>query len=616
MTDAIKPLANDFPPADPTKWRALVDKILKGADYDRRLVARTADGIRIKPVYRAEDVAGGTVAVDGRDSVAAQGWDIRQVQTGADAAQVNAAILEDLAGGASSVHITIAGGDKPGLTADAAIIGAALKDVLLDVCPVSFEAGAQAPAVAAAMDKVWSNAGVATTTRRGAFNFDPVGNAVKTGGAIDAGAAAQLLKSTLPMPAVTALAADGTVYHAGGASEAQELGAVLATLVGYLRAAETAAVSPDAALGKIALRLAVDADEIMSIAKLRAARVLVGRIADACGVAVGARRITISAETSQRMMSKRDPWVNMLRTTMACASAAMGGADSVTVYPFTWALGQPDAFARRMARNTSIVLQEESGLGRVADPAQGSYAIESVTRDLVAAAWGEFQAIEKAGGIVTALEAGMVQARIAASADERRKALATGRIAMTGTSAFPLIGSDGVKVEPWPSVARAAQGGIAAIPERRDAAHFEALRDAADAFETKSGAKPKVFLANLGPLAVHGTRAIWIKNFLAAGGIDSVMSGEIHASQDAGAQFGASGAAIACMCSSDTVYGELGEAAVQALKGAGATAVFVAGRPKEIASALEAAGTDGFIAAGDDMIATLAKVARLAGVAV
>lgn len=616
MSDAPKPLADDFPEADALKWRGLVDKILKGADYDRRLVSRTADGIKIKPVYRAEDVPSGVAAIEGRSVELARGWDIRQVHTGADPVDVNTAILEDLGGGATSVLLTLAGGEKPGLAADPATLKTALKGVLLDVCPVAFEAGSAGPAVAAEMNKVWSEAGVAVGARLGAFNYDPIGAMARAGTPADTDGAGALLKSSLAMPGVTALAADGTVYHRGGASEAQELGAVLSTVVAYLRAAEKAGVDASDAVGKIALRLAIDADEIMGIAKIRAIRILTDRVAEACGVPSALRRMIISAETSQRMMTKRDPWVNMLRTTMACASAAMGGADSITVYPFTWALGSPDAFARRMARNTSIVLMEESGLGRVSDPAAGSYALEAMTRDLVAAAWSEFQAIEKAGGIVSALQSGSVQAGIAASADVRRKNLATGRFAMTGTSAFPLIGSDGVKVAAWPKSQTSTNAGSLIIPDRRDASPFEALRDAADAFEAKFGRKPAVFLATLGPLAVHGARAIWIKNFLAAGGIDAIVGGEITTSQDAGAAYANSGAQLACVCSSDTVYAELGEAAVMALKGAGAKSVFVAGRPKDLEGPLTTAGADGFIAAGDDMIATLGRVAGLAGVSV
>ncbi|HRK17628.1 MAG TPA: methylmalonyl-CoA mutase family protein [Hyphomicrobiaceae bacterium] len=618
MSETPKPLADDFPPADAKRWRDLVDKILKGADFERRLVSRTADGIKIRPVYRAEDTGGGSAAIGIRAATGADmGWDIRQVQVGSDPSEVNAAVLDDLTGGASSVLLTVAGGDKPGLAANARTLAKALDGVLLDVCPVAFEAGPAAPEAAASIDEVWRAQGIGADKQRAAINFDPVGSAVVSGRAIgDLRPAADLVAWSLGRPHVTALAADGTVYHRGGATEAQELGAVLATIVAYLRAAEKAGVAPDQALGKIALRIAVDADEILGIAKLRAVRLLVDRIAAATGVGESARRVSISAETSLRMMTKRDPWVNMLRTTMACASAALGGADSVTVYPFTWAIGAPDAFARRMARNTSIVLQEESGLGRVADPAAGSYAIEAVTRDLAAMAWAEFQAIEKAGGILAALGAGDVQGRIAAAADARRKALATGRIAMSGTSAFPLLGSDGVKVAPWPATASPnGVGSVTPIPERRDAAAFEALRDAADAHEANGGSRPRVFLATLGPLAVHGTRAIWIRNFLAAGGIDGLMGGELTASQDAGARFAESGAHVACICSSDAVYGELGEATVMALKGAGAKAVFVAGRPKGLDDALTAAGADGFIAAGDDMIETLGRIQRVAGVA-
>lgn len=618
-TEDITQLAGGFAAPSLADWRRLIDKALKGGDFDRRLVARTADGIRVEPLYTTRP-AGITAPVVQAGS---QGWDIRQRHAGTDPAAVNAAILEDLAGGATSITLQMSAPGRSGLASDQAAIGRALEGVLLDVCAVGLDAGAKAGEAAAALIAVWNARGITAEQRQGAFGADPAGTLAATGQlpavAADALAeAAALVRQTLPWPHVTALRADGHVWHAAGASEAQEVAAVFATVVAYLRAAEKAGVAPDAALPKIELKFAVDADELMGLAKLRAARRLLARIAGACGAASAASRVTLAAETSRTMMSKRDPWVNMLRTTMACATAAWGGADCITVLPYSWALGQPDAFARRMARNTSIVLMEESGLGRVGDPAAGSFAVETLTTDLETTAWSLFTEIEAAGGIMAVLASGKLQADIAKTAAAKRAAIATAKTQLTGTSAFPRLGDDGVKVTPWPAPAKAAAGGAMAVTpltEFRPAAPFEALRDAADAHATASGRAPTVFLACLGPLSSHAARATWIANFLAAGGIAAVQSPPLLQSADAGRAFSESGASVACICGADETYGELGEATASLLSTAGAAHVYLAGRPKDQEAALKAAGVGRFIFAGSDMVDTLSSIHADLGVA-
>ena len=620
-SDPPLPLASDFPPADMAAWRRLIDKALKGADFDRRLVARTADGLRIEPLFTARPRSAPQLARRAGD---ATGWDIRQIHAEADPIAANTAILEDLAGGATSVELQIAAPGWCGLPYHEADLVRALDGVLLDVCPVALRAGEYTADAAGSLIAIWQFRGLSDGQRHGALNYDPLGTLAETGGLYlplpqALKSAADLLRQTLAWPHVTALRADGHVWHAAGASEAQELAAVLAAIVAYLRAAEASGIAPLQALPKIAITLAVDTDQLMGLAKLRAARQLIGRVADACGAA-GAR-ITLTAETSRTMMSRRDPWVNMLRTTMACATAAMGGADSISVLPYTWALGQPDAFARRMARNTSIVLMEESGLGRVADPAGGSFAVETLTADLARAAWALFQEIEAKGGlgaVLTASGLDGLQEQIARTATAKRLAIATSKVKLTGTSAFPRLGDDGVKVVPWPvpaSYGSELNGArVNPVLPFRPSEPFEVLRARADSFALRHGQPPRIFLACLGPLAAHAARATWITNFLAAGGIAVQQSAPLLQSADAGQAFAVSGAAIACLCGPDESYAELGEATASLLKTVGAKPVMLAGRPKTQDAALKAAGVDGFIFAGCDMIETLTALQRALGV--
>jgi len=608
-------LAQGFPAASFEQWRALVDKALNGGDFEKRLVARTADGLKINPLYTRKDtlasVAGtvpgappftrGTKAL--RQGL---GWDIRTFHIETDPKVANAAILEDLEGGVTSIGLQLG---SNGLTPTKEAVAAALDGVLLDVCPIVVVAGEAFFDAALALNAVWEERGVKASDRQGSFGADPIGTLAMTGRLAEPvetelARAVALLKVTEASPRVQAMTADGVIYHVAGASEAQELAAMLATLVAYLRAAEDADIAPAQALPKINVALAADIDEFSTIAKLRAARRLIWRVADASGAGEAAARVQLSCPTSYRMMAKRDPWTNILRTTIACTGAALGGADSIVVLPFTFALGKPDAFARRVARNIQIVCQEESHLGRVTDPAGGSWYVENLTEDMAKKAWEIFQDIEARGGMLANLTSGYIQDVIAKTAEARAKGIATMRQELTGVSAFPILGDDGVKVEPWPA-RNAASLGPPAIEVRPLRPHrlgeaFEALRDAADAHGGYD-----VFLASMGEIVDHNVRTTWIKNYLAAGGIKALISDGYKTPEEAADAFKASGARAACICSSDAVNATLAEPTAKALKAAGAKLVLMAGRAGEHESALKFAGVDQFLAAGADAVATL-----------
>ena len=608
-------LASGFPAAKYDQWRAMVDKALKGADFDKRLVAKTADGLTINPLYARKDAL---VAVEGampgvapftrgtkvkRDGL---GWDIRTFHSEADPKALNAAILDDLDGGVTSIALHV--GDTA-LPATREAFAAALDGVLLDVCRIVLVAGAHAFDASLCLNAVWDARGIAMSARQGSLSADPLG-ALAVSGRLDEpfetalARAIALCKMSEAMPHVTALTADGVCYHNAGASEAQELACMLATLVAYLRAAEEAGIAPGEALLKITVSLAADADEFSTIAKLRAARRLVWRVADACGAGDAAANVQFACPTSYRMLAKRDPWTNILRTTIACTGAALGGADAICVLPFTFALGKPDAFARRVARNIQIVCQEESNLGRVTDPAGGSWYVEQLTDDMAKKAWEMFQDIEARGGMLVGLTTSYVQDLIARSADARAKQIATGKLEVTGVSAFPILGDDGVHTEPWPRASSNAAS-KPAIEVKPLGAHrlgeaYEALRDAADA---KGGYT--VFLASLGEIAEHNVRTTWVKNYLAAGGIATLISDGYASADEAASAFKTSGARAACICSSDAVNAVHAEPTAKALKSAGAKLVLMAGRPGDRENALQFAGVDQFLFAGADAVAVL-----------
>jgi methylmalonyl-CoA mutase len=324
----------------------------------------------------------------------------------------------------------------------------------------------------------------------------------------------------------------------------------------------------------------------------------------------------IAADTAWRMLTQRDPYVNMLRATMATFAAGIGGANSINVLPHTLALGLPDAFARRVARNTQLVLLEESNLARVSDPAAGSGGIEGLTQALCEAAWVQFQDIEKAGGLFAALEQGLIQRKVAATRMAREANIARRKDVLTGATAFPNLDEAQVTVLEAKPVELPPYGEAKfkfdALPPLRLAAPFERLRDRSDQILKAKGARPKVFLANLGTAADFTARATFAKSFFETGGIEAIGSEGFADPLTLVTAFKASGARLACLASSDKVYGERGSEAARALQAAGAKHIYLAGRAGEQETALRSAGVSEFVFAGCDALAALQQAHQFA----
>jgi len=408
------------------------------------------------------------------------------------------------------------------------------------------------------------------------------------------------------------VAADGRVVHDAGGSEVQELAFTLAAAVAYLRAIEQSGFALDAAQGMIYARLAADADQFLTLAKFRAMRLLWARVAQACGLT--SNSLFIAADTSWRMLTQRDAFVNMLRATMATFSAGLGGANAITVLPHTLARGLPDPFARRVARNTQLVLLEESNLAKVSDPAAGSGGIEALTRELSEAAWALFQETEKAGGLFAALEQNVIQRKVAATRAAREVNIAKRRDVLTGASEFPNLHEADIAVLDAKPIVLPSYGEAKfkfdPLTPMRLAAPFEALRDKSDAILKKTGKRPKVFLANLGTAADFTARATFAKSFFEAGGIEAIDNEGYFVFAELAAAFKASGAEIACLCSSDKVYAGKAADAARALQAAGARHIYLAGRPGEQEAAYRGAGVGDFIFAGSDALAVLRDAYR------
>lgn len=625
------PLASEFARPTEEQWRALVDRVLDGASFERRLVGRTYDGRTVQPLYTAADAPAPDAAglpglrpftrgrTAGRRVV--DGWDIRQRHEGADPAAVNEAILEDLAGGATSVLLGPVG------DGDRAALSRALQGVLVDVAPVCLDWGDAALDGAEHLAAHWADSGVPGSEVVGEAGLDPFGAAARRGRPVELGPAVDAaLRLRATFARVRPLRVDVSRYALAGAAEAQELAFALAGGVTYLRALADAGVAVDDALPMLGFTLTATPDQFATLTKLRAARRCWDRVAEACGARAStdargrgragddgpARGMYLHAVTSLAHYSQRDPWVNPLRATLACFAAATGGADAITVLPLGTARAPSGAVTdeeeRRLARNTQVVLAEESGLGRVIDPGGGSYAIEALTEDLAAEAWRRFQEIEGRGGLAAVLDSGWAAEEIERTWAAHLDDVVHRRAPLTGVTEYPLAGE---AAPPRPS-ATGAPTEDGPFPLRRLAAPFEALRDAADA----APRRPRVFLANLGPLAVHTTRAGFARNLFEVGGFEVVAGGGVEHGADLADELRASGAELAVICSSDAVYAEHAAEAARALRGAGARRVYLAGNPGEQRAAYEAAGVDEFVALGGDALDVLRRALVAAGVPV
>lgn len=604
-------LASGFAPASREDWRKLVDDVLKGAPFEK-LIGRTYDGLRIEPIYgRAKNIA----PVVGRSAGAP--WQIMQRIDHPDADLAGAQALHDLENGATGLSLVFAGGNGChgfGVEPSGDAVAKLLKDIHLDAgIGIELQVGPQSCLAAIHVAACLKAKGLDAATCDVRFGLDPIAACALWGHS--------LYTREKIAPAVTAAIkgltglgfrgpfapADGRVVHDAGGSEAQELAFVLASLVAYLRAIEGEGIELEQAQGMVYARLSADADQFLTMAKFRALRLLWARVEATCGLPP--KPLFIAADTAWRMLTQRDPYVNMLRATMAVFAAGLAGANSITVLPHTLALGLPDAFARRVARNTQLVLLEEGNLAKVSDPAAGAGGVEELTSELCEAAWALFQEIEKVGGVFAALQQGLIQGKVAATRNVREANIAKRHDVLTGASEFPNLHeleAMVLKAAPIRFTPDGEQGHkFDALAPIRLAAPFEKLRDKSDAILKGSGARPSVFLANLGTPADFTARATFAKSFFEAGGVEAIDSDGFADPADLAATFAKSGAQFACLCSHDKTYADRAEAAARALREAGAKLIYLAGRPAEAEAALRVAGVSGFIFAGVDALATL-----------
>ena len=617
----VPPLASDFPKVSHEEWEGLVAKVMnRGRPEGKqltpeqsvdRLRIRSLEGVTVEPLYALPDDAenppptgapGVMPFTRGRTAVKETAdWDIRQLHDDPDVATTKAQILADLERGATSVWIKVGAN---GVAADQ--LGEVLADVQLDLAPVAVSSDDDQGAAAAALAAVWEAKGVAADAVRGSLGIDPFGFAARRGGDIDTSALVQWTKTAVEKyPGVVPAVVDVRPYADAGAGETQQLAFAVATGVEYLRILAEAGIEPADAFDRIEFRVDAHDDQFSTICKLRTLRRLWARVGEVLDVPEEIRGARQHAVTSWRMLSRDDPYVNMLRATMTCFASAAGGADSVTVLPFDNVQGLPDAFSRRIARNTQVILAEESNLGRVVDPGGGSYYVESLTDDLATAAWAVFQDIEADGGFRSALVSGDIARRVEGDRIWLDKRLADRSSPLTGVSMFPNLDET-----PLPRTQRKAlpalTGEVTPLPRRRNSEIYEKLRDRA-----QLGADATAVLVGVGTRRDFGGREGFAAPLLNAGGISTTLV-EITSPDQVAAAFASNPARVAVVCSSPKVNGELSGAVITAMREAGVAHIYLAGNPKELGE--HADSVDGNVAVGINAVEVLTTMLDQLGV--
>ena len=613
-------LFTEFPPVSTEKWEEVINKDLKGADYEKKLVWKTIEGFKVKPYYRAEDLEHIEYLNSNPDQFPyTRGkhadnntWDIRQDIREKDPVKANALALEALKRGATAI----------GLCAKAIEteeqMSALLKDIHLPAITLHFNCSNDFLATLRLFVAVARNNGFDTNELFGTVNLDLFRRALthgafKNGIDGDLKEAADLLAfAAKELPKFRVLTVNGSLFNNAGSNIVQELGFSLAQANELMAKLTDLGCNPTTVAKNIAFNFATGGNYFMEIAKIRAARMLWSEIVKqynpSCDCALKA---WINATSSTWNKSLFDPYVNMLRTTTETMSAAIAGADSISVIPFDVAFKPADDFSYRIARNQQLLLKEESYLDKIVDPAAGSYYIENLTDSIAQYAWQNFLAIEQKGGFTAAIREGFVQDEIAKTAQQRDMDIATRRTTILGTNQYPnLTETMNTKIEDKECCCQCEKGTeLKTIEPYRGAEAFEQLRLATE----RSGMRPKVFLLTYGNLAMRRARSGFATNFFGVAGYEIVDNNGFATAEEGVKAALEQNADIVVLCSSDDEYAEITEQACQLLKGK-VKSIVLAGFPKEMVETYKGYGIDEFIHVKTNVLECLTNFQKLLGI--
>jgi len=609
MAEKYNNLFEEFPPVSTQQW---MDKV--GADFNRKLVWKTNEGIDVQPFYRAENLA----ELDYLNSLPGEfpfvrgtkknnnEWLVRQSIVVTDLAEANKKALNYLMRGVDSLAFVF----KASTELSVADLSVLLKDVSLDAVEVNF-VGCCSRRASEAFTAFVKQGGWDSKAIRASVEYDPFGKYALTG-VLRNGAehvvenAAKMIASTSELTKFKTLAVNGKNFGNAGSSIVQELAYSLALGAEYLTALTEKGTEVDAVAKKMKFNLSVSANYFLEIAKLRAARLLWAQIVKAYGPKCECScKMTIHAETGSWNKTVYDAYVNMLRTQTEAMSASLGGADSITVLPFNAAYEESNEFSDRIARNQQLLLKEESHFSKIADPAAGSYYIEELTASIADQAWKLFLEVQEKGGYLAALREGFIQAEIKKMAGKRDMNIATRRENLLGVNQFPnfteKIEGDVDASVFAPSDLTAESAEIETLKPYRGAQAFEALRYKTDVY-AHVNKRPLAFMLTIGNLALRKARAQFACNFFAVAGFDVLDNNGFKTVEEGWKAAQEAGAQIVVICSSDDEYAELAPAAFEAIAG---KAIFVVAGAPACTDDLKAKGIANFINVKSNLLTEL-----------
>lgn len=598
-------LFNEFPPIATEQWEEVINKDLKGADYEKKLVWNTIEGFKVKPYYRAEDLEnleylannpGEAPYTRGKQTDGNQ-WDIRQDIHTTDIHQANATAIEAVKKGATSLGLRA----KNVQTAeDMAIL---LSGIDLNKVKINFICSKDYRSTLQLFAEYATKSGYNTNELEGSCNFDIfkhalVHGAFRNGEESEFANAQQLLEyATNSLPKFKVFTINGNLFHNAGSNIVQELGYSLAAANEMVARLTDMGCKMELVARNLVLSFGIGGNYFMEIAKIRAARMLWSKIAEqytpCCDCA---SKIFINTTSSTWNKSIFDPYVNMLRTTTETMSAAVAGADSISVLPFDTAYKESDEFGNRIARNQQILLKEESYLDKIVDPAAGSYYIENLTDSIAQYAWEQFINVESCGGFTKAIRDGYVQKEIGKTAQQRDMDIATRKVTILGTNQYPNLTEHMVEKIEKPKESRECccncQTGteVPVLRQYRGAEAFEKIRIATET----SGIRPKVFLLTYGNLAMRKARSGFATNFFGVAGYEIIDNAGFKTAEEGVEAALKANADIVVMCSSDDEYAEIAEKVCQGLKGK-VKSIVLAGYPKEQLEQYKEYGVNEFI---------------------
>ena len=611
----------EFPPVSTEKWEEVINKDLKGADYEKKLVWKTIEGFKVKPYYRAEDLEHieylnsnpNQFPFTRGKQADSNTWDIRQDIQEKDPVKANTFALDALRRGATAIGFCA----KNISTEDE--MAALVKDIHLPAITIHFNCAKKYIDILKLFVAVTKRNGFDTKELKGSVNFDIYSHALKHGkfwggenGDLDE--AAQLVNYAHEnLPNFRVLSVGGSLMANAGSNIVQELGFSLAAANELMAKLSERGIDVVTIAKNIVFNFAIGGNYFMEIAKIRAARLLWSKIVEqykpSCDCAYKA---FINSTSSTWNKSIFDPYVNMLRTTTETMSAAIAGADSISTGAFDTTFKQADDFSYRIARNQQLLLKEESYLDKIADPAAGSYYIENLTDSIAQYAWKNFLAVEEKGGFANAIREGFVQDEISKTAQQRDMEIATRRTTIIGTNQYPnLTESMNTKIEKHECCCCHAEDGteIKTIKPYRGAEAFEHLRLATE----QSGMRPKVFLLTYGNLAMRRARSGFATNFFGCAGYEIIdNNGFATAEEGVKAALDAK-ADIVVLCSSDEEYADITEKACQLLKGK-VKSIVLAGFPKEMVDTYKGYGVDEFIHVKTNVLESLTNFQKIMGI--